>query len=100
RGKRDLARTKKLFDLAETEVAARLGTVQHALYLLFNEGYHGTSADGAVRVELCEEAIRLTALLRQHALAATPSTHALASLMCLHAARLPARSSTTGGLND
>jgi uncharacterized protein DUF6596 len=39
-----------------------------------------------VRVELCREALRLVALLVEHPLAATPATHALAALMCLHAA--------------
>ena len=69
------------------------------MYLLFNEGYHGASAESAIRVELCNEAIRLTALLLEHSLAATPDTAALAALMCLHAARLPARLDAAGDLN-
>jgi predicted RNA polymerase sigma factor len=44
-----------------------------------------------VREELCAEAMRLTMLLLQYPPAATPTTTALAALMCLHAARLPAR---------
>jgi predicted RNA polymerase sigma factor len=36
-----------------------------ALYLPFNEGYHGASAESAGRVELCSDAVRLTALLRE-----------------------------------
>src|SRR4029077_7172300 len=69
-----------------------------ALYLLFNEGYHGASPESAVRAELCQEAMRLTALLIEHPLAATPATHALAALMCLHAARLPGRVDASGSL--
>jgi len=42
--------------------------------------------------------MRLTRLLRTHARASTPVTNALASLMCLHAARLPARVDAAGDL--
>ena len=99
RGKKVLAGARTLFDLGDAELAPRLATVRRALYLLFNEGYHGASAGSAVRGELCEEAIRLTALLGEHPLAATPTTDALAALMCLHAARLPARIDTAGDLS-
>ena len=72
--------------------------VHRALYLLFNEGYHGASAEAAVRVELCREAMRLTAMLLEHPPGASPATHALAALMCLDAARLPARVDASGNL--
>jgi RNA polymerase sigma factor (sigma-70 family) len=92
RAKKILAGSKKLFDIADShDFAARVPAVHRALYLLFNEGYHGASAESAVRVELCREAMRLAALLRDHPLAATPATLALSALMSLHAARLPAR---------
>lgn len=51
--------SKRLFDLADAEFMSRVSAVRRALYLLFNEGYHGASAESAVRVELCSEAIRL-----------------------------------------
>jgi RNA polymerase sigma-70 factor (ECF subfamily) len=98
RGKKVLAGSRKLFDLSDAEFAARLATVGRALYLLFNEGYHGASAEAAVRAELCHEAIRLCALLREHPPAATPTTAALGALMCLQAARLPARRDAAGDL--
>jgi RNA polymerase sigma factor (sigma-70 family) len=92
RGKHDLAQSKRLFELSDRDFAARLETVQRALYLLFSEGYHGASpGHDVVREDLCAEAMRLVALLREHPAAATPATHALAALMCLQAARLPAR---------
>jgi predicted RNA polymerase sigma factor len=94
-----LAEAKRLFELSDSEFNARLDTVQRALYLLFNEGYHGASSRGAVRAELCHEAIRLTTLLREHPPANTPATHALAALMHLHAARLPARVDVAGDLS-
>jgi RNA polymerase sigma factor (sigma-70 family) len=101
RAKKVLAGSKRLFDIADREdFAARLPAVRRALYLLFNEGYHGASAETAVRAELCQEAMRLAALLREHPLAATPATHALSALMCLDAARLPARLDTAGQLRS
>jgi RNA polymerase sigma factor (sigma-70 family) len=96
RGKRDLAAAAGLFDLGAGDLAARLATVQRALYLLFNEGYHGASA---TRVELCDEALRLVQLLCDHPPTAAPSTRALAALMSLHAARLPARVDADGELS-
>jgi RNA polymerase sigma-70 factor (ECF subfamily) len=101
RGKKVLAAAKRLFDVAAAEdFAARLPTVQRALYLLFNEGYHGASAEGAVRTELCREAMRLAAILLAHPYGATPATYALAALMCLHAARLPTRVDASGQLSS
>jgi RNA polymerase sigma factor (sigma-70 family) len=99
RGKKVLASARRLFDLSDAEFSVRLSAVRRALYLLFNEGYHGASGESAVRVELCHEAMRLTALLREYPPAATPETDALGSLMCLHAARLPARLDSSGDLN-
>ena len=99
RGKKVLASARRLFDLSDAEFIVRLSAVRHALYLLFNEGYHGASGEAAVRAELCAEAMRLTALLREYPPAAAPETDALASLMCLHAARLPARLDSAGDLH-
>jgi RNA polymerase sigma-70 factor (ECF subfamily) len=100
RAKKVLARSKKLFDVAApADFSARLPAVQAVLYLLFNEGYHGASAESAVRAELCHEAMRLAALLLEHPLGATPATYALSAVMCLNAARLPARVDASGNLN-
>ena len=100
RGKRVLAGSSTLFDLSDADFAARLSAVHRALYLLFNEGYHGASTHGAVRAELCDEAMRLTALLREHPVTRTPATFALSALMALHAARLPARIDAAGELQS
>ena len=98
RAKKVLAGSARLFELTNAaDLALRLTAVQRAIYLLFNEGYHGSSA---VRVELCEEAMRLASLLRDHALARTPATLALCALFCLHAARLPARVDAQGNLSS
>ncbi|HZT69452.1 MAG TPA: sigma-70 family RNA polymerase sigma factor [Terriglobia bacterium] len=100
RSKKVLAKSRRLVDVsAPAEVAARLPAVHTALYLLFNEGYHGASPEAAVRAELCREAMRLTAVLLEHPLGARPATYALAALMCLNAARLPGRVDVAGNLN-
>lgn len=101
RGKKTLSKSKRLFDVtAPGEIACRLPAVDTALYLLFNEGYHGANAKATVRGELCREAMRLTAVLLEHPLCATPRTHALGALMCLHAARLPARLDASSNLSS
>jgi RNA polymerase sigma-70 factor (ECF subfamily) len=101
RAKKLLAASKRLFDVAApAEFAARLPAVHRALYLLFNEGYHGASAETTVRAELCHEAMRLASLLLEHPLGATPATYALSALMCLNAARLPARVNAAGDLTS
>jgi RNA polymerase sigma factor (sigma-70 family) len=101
RAKKVLAGSKRLFDIAgAADFSRRLPAVQRALYLLFNEGYHGASPESAVRAELCQEAMRLAALLLEHPLTATPAMHALAALMYLHAARLQARVDASGNLSS
>jgi RNA polymerase sigma-70 factor (ECF subfamily) len=101
RAKRVLSESNQLLNvLDDNDFSARLPGIQRALYLLFNEGYHGASPESAVRAELCQEAIRLTRLLLDHPLGATPATHALSALMYLHAARLPARVDASGNLNS
>jgi RNA polymerase sigma-70 factor (ECF subfamily) len=101
RAKKVLATSKSLFNLTDAaDFSARLPAVHRALYLLFNEGYHGASPGSVVRVELCHEAMRLAAILVAHPLASTPATYALSALMCLHAARLPARVDSYGNLNS
>jgi RNA polymerase sigma-70 factor (ECF subfamily) len=98
RGKKVLAESKRLFELTAEDFAPRLSAVHRALYLLFNEGYHGASPTAAVRRDLCHEAMRFAGLLVEHAPAATPATFALAALMCLNAARLPSRVDEVGNL--
>jgi RNA polymerase sigma factor (sigma-70 family) len=99
RAKKVLAGSKHLFDLKDAaDFFGRISAVHRALYLLFNEGYHGAGSESAVRVDLCREAMRLARLLQQHPRASTPATHALLALMCLHGARLPARIDALGNL--
>lgn len=99
RAKHALKELGVLFDIADrADFGMRLPVAQRALYLMFNEGYHSASASAVVRADLCDEAIRLTLLLAEHPLAASPSTHALLALMYLNAARLPTRLDPSGHL--
>jgi RNA polymerase sigma-70 factor (ECF subfamily) len=87
------------FELPEGErLAPRLDGVLGALYLLFNEGYKASSGERLLREELCQEAVRLTALLAEHPAGDTPRTHALLALMLLTAARFPSRTDEHGDL--
>ncbi len=80
------------------ELAGRLDSVHQVLYLLFNEGYHSSEGESAIRADLCEEAARLCHLLCCDPRFSTPATHALLALMLFHAARLESRLDPHGSL--
>lgn len=97
RGRRELQSLGCLYDVrAPSEVRARLPSVLHALYLLFNEGYHGSDADNPFCTTMCSEALRLTDLLLDSEVTASPEVHALAALFCFDAARLATRTDSLG----
>ena len=101
RSKKVLATSKKLFDVTSPEeTSQRLPAVHRALYLLFNEGYHGSSPTATIREELCREAMRLTSILLTHPQGAIPATYALAALMSLDASRMPGRVDASGHLQS
>ena len=81
----------------DVERPARLAAVLRVLYLVFNEGYTATSGDTLHRVELSEEAIRLTRQLRA-ALPGEGEVAGLLALMLLTDARRAARTTSAGGL--
>jgi len=76
---------------------ARLESVRHVLYLVFNEGYTSTAGRTLHRTELSAEAIRLTRLLHA-ALPDDGETAGLLALMLLTDARRPARTGADGAL--
>lgn len=76
----------------------RLHLVLQVLYLMFNEGYRSHRGTELVHKDLVEDAVRLCALLLEHAATARPEVHALLSLMLLLGARLPARTDDAGEL--
>jgi len=85
-------------DLSVEQVIGRLPAVQSVLYLLFTEGYLSSHAESAIRRDLCDEAKRLTGLLTEQSVTATPETFALLALMHLHSARMTARQDEAGDL--
>ena len=101
RAKRKIALAGIPFRLPEgDELADRTAAVLHVVYLVFNEGYAATeaAADGPlVRTDLCEEALRLSALLRR-LLPDDAEVGGLAALLVLHDARRAARTDLAGHL--
>ncbi len=101
RAKRKIVLAGIPFRLPEgAEQTDRTAAVLHVVYLIFNEGYVAseTTADGPlVRTDLCEEALRLSALLRT-LLPDQAEATGLAALLLLHDARRAARSDAAGRL--
>ena len=78
------------------ELAERLDSVLHVVYLVFNEGYFASSGESLTRHDLSAEAIRLGRLLIE--LLPEPEGVGLLALMLLHESRRAARTSPTGEL--
>ena len=79
------------------EQKARLRTVLHVLYLIFNEGYSSSTGRELHRRELSDEAIRLTRMLLRM-LPDDGEVTGLLALMLLIDARRPARINAAGEL--
>jgi len=83
---------------AEDDVRARQPSVEQALYLLFNEGYHGSHPDNPLHPAMCADAIRLAELLLRARGVEAASVHALAALFFFNAARLATRTGDDGAI--
>ena len=77
--------------------AARLASVLHVLYLIFNEGYASSIGPDLQRTELSGEAIRLTRAVHR-LLPESEEAAGLLALMILTDARRPARTGSDGEL--
>jgi RNA polymerase sigma factor (sigma-70 family) len=77
------------------ELPARLDGVLTTVYLLFNEGYQASAGAIPMRRQLCAEAIRLAALLRE-LLPEQISVYGLEALLRLQDARSAARVDAAG----
>jgi RNA polymerase sigma-70 factor (ECF subfamily) len=75
----------------------RLTAVLAVIYLVFNEGYLASTGANLLRTELCDEAIRLGALLAE-LMPDEPEVHGLLALMLLHDARREGRTDEHGAM--
>jgi predicted RNA polymerase sigma factor len=98
RAKRQIEASGVPFQMpADDEQVARLRSVLHVLYLIFNEGYASSTGPALHRSELSEEAIRLARMV--HRLRPDDAEVAgLLALMLLIDARRPARTDGAGEL--
>jgi len=80
-----------------TELSERLPAVLAVVYLIFNEGYAAHTGDALVRLDLCEEAVRLGHMLVE-LMPLEPEVLGLAALMELQTSRAATRADVDGNL--
>ena len=98
RAKQAVKASEVTFEMPDArDLAERLRSVLHVLYLIFNEGYVTSGGPQLAREELSGEAIRLTRMVRR-ALPDDAEVAGLLALMLLTEARRPARTDASGGL--
>jgi RNA polymerase sigma-70 factor (ECF subfamily) len=91
RAKRTLSEARVPFQVPRgADLSARLSSVLEVIYLVFNEGYAGTSGEDWMRPALCEDALRLGRILAELA-PEEPEVHGLVALMEIQASRSRAR---------
>lgn len=97
---RDVLRSQSAhFNLLPIEKSIQgLNSVLRVLYLLFTEGSLSNSPDYSIRIDLCQEAIRLLTLLSIKSVGDDPKVMALLALMSFNFARINARQSDSGSL--
>ncbi len=79
----------------EDELAERLESVLTVLYLMFNEGYYSSNSETVIRIDLCEDSMRIAAFLYESFEDYKPLP-ALLALMSFQVARFPARLDENG----
>ncbi|GIH74441.1 RNA polymerase sigma factor [Planobispora longispora] len=96
RAKRTLAEAGVPFEVPEgAERAGRLASVLEVIYLIFNEGYAATGGAEWIRLDLCQEALRLGRILAGLA-PQEAEVHGLVALMEIQASRSRARVGPSG----
>jgi len=96
RAKRTLAEAQVPIEVPSVaELDERLSSVLEVIYAIFNEGYAATAGKDWIRMDLCEEAMRLGRILAELA-PREPEAHGLAALMELQASRFGARTGPSG----
>jgi RNA polymerase sigma-70 factor, ECF subfamily len=95
RARQKIAKAGIAYEVPEkSELPQRLQTVLNTIYLTFNEGYAATSGSEHLRIDLCEEAIRLARILQSLAIDEPEVMGLLALLLITHARRHARRSGT------
>jgi RNA polymerase sigma factor (sigma-70 family) len=79
------------------ELSERLPAVLAVVYLIFNEGYAAHTGDALVRLDLCDEAIRLGHMLVE-LMPVEPEVLGLVALMELQTSRAATRADADGNL--
>lgn len=96
RAKRTLRDARVPFEVPRgAELDERLPSVLEVIYLVFNEGYAASAGEEWVRVDLCEEALRLGRILAELE-PREPEVHGLVALMEIQASRTAARRGPDG----
>ena len=96
RAKRTLAEARVPIEVpGAAEREQRLGSVLEVIYAIYNEGYAASGGEELLRVDLCEEAMRLGRILVGLA-PREPEALGLVALMELQASRFPARTGPGG----
>jgi RNA polymerase sigma-70 factor, ECF subfamily len=96
RAKRTLKEAHAPFEVPQgAQLDERLPSVLEVIYLVFNEGYAATAGESWMRLDLCEEALRLGRVLAGLA-PKQPEVHGLVALMEIQASRAAARTGPAG----
>jgi len=96
RAKRTLKEAHAPFEVPQGEqLDERLPSVLEVIYLVFNEGYSASAGEHWMRLDLCEEALRLGRVLAGLA-PKQPEVHGLVALMEIQASRAAARTGPSG----
>lgn len=96
RAKRTLATANVPFEIPQKSAyAERLSSVLEVIYLMFNEGYSATSGNKLIRMNLCNEALRVGRVLAD-LMPIEPEVYGLVALMEMQVSRFKARTNTEG----
>jgi RNA polymerase sigma-70 factor (ECF subfamily) len=96
RAKKKIALAGIPYEIPKKEILAdRLRSVVDVIYLIYNEGYSSSHRDELIRSELCDEALRLSALIAS-LMPDQTEAQGLHALILLHDSRRPSRLDDTG----
>lgn len=99
RAKRALRDADARFELPHGDtLIERRAAVLDVLYLMFSAGHLAFEGEDLLRSDVAREALRLSELIALAPATTSPTAHALAALIALHAARFPARVDADGDL--